>query len=200
MIPDFYGELASNGTRAVWLNNGAGNFSLITQSSTTPLANPGSHAFVDLDGDCLADLAIVSNDGEGGSRLEMWLNQGGSYVLHSTLSLPLGAGPLSFVDINGDGTSDVVCGVCEGGDCSNTTIHVWSNKQLPLCGYFSNGGCRDAENLCTSDPNFAMQSPVIVTNSQLQGFQFPSSAPSLSSPSYHPMALRFGMCTLALEF
>lgn len=67
--------------------------------------------------------------------------------------LPTGAGPISFSDIDGDGSIDMVFPVCVGTACS---VHIVYNQQMGLCSKSqeNSGNCRKAQNLCVADPNF----------------------------------------------
>lgn len=157
------------------------------------LASPHSSAFIDLDGDCLADLFLVCS--EGGSKLsyQVWIASKAAakptYSLARKGSLPDGAGALTFADIDRDGTIDVVFPSCDGsrGPCH---INIAYNKQMPLCSekrddWFgvgpggagsrndSNGGafrCRDTEsNLCTADSSFSFDFTVSEQNQVRSG-------------------------------
>lgn len=117
------------------------------------LANPHSSAFVDLNGDCLADLFLVcSEESFLSSKLtyQIWTavkpnsKSGASgFELASTGDLPTGMGALSFGDVDRDGTIDVIFPSCDrSGD--NCFINVAFNRQIPLCspridGFFGGG-------------------------------------------------------------
>ncbi|KAJ1956682.1 hypothetical protein EC988_001221, partial [Linderina pennispora] len=75
-----------------------------TQEMCQP-ASPHSSAFVDLDGDCLADLFIVC---DGNEEYQIWTNSAAGFVYSQTGKLPTNAGPVSFADINADGSLDLV--------------------------------------------------------------------------------------------
>lgn len=119
-------------------------------------ANPHSNAFVDLDGDCLADLVFVCSKSSGSKLIQIWTNRRDQgFVLSHEADLPSGAGPLSFADIDGDGSIDIVFPVCHNKACS---IHVVYNQQMGLCsktqGSTTVAPCRNALQLCVADPNF----------------------------------------------
>ncbi|SNX81963.1 uncharacterized protein MEPE_00668 [Melanopsichium pennsylvanicum] len=117
------------------------------------LAKPHSSAFVDLNGDCLADLFLVcSEESFLNSKLtyQIWtaekLNskgEGSGFRLASKGDLPPGTGSLSFGDVDRDGTIDVIFPTCDpSGD--NCFINVAFNRQVPLCspridGFFGGG-------------------------------------------------------------
>ncbi|KAF8638878.1 hypothetical protein AX17_001933 [Amanita inopinata Kibby_2008] len=130
------------------------------------LANPHSNAVVDLDGDCLADVFLVCDDGKGHRSYQIWVNQkNDGFSLSQQGSLPSGAQAISFADVDRDGTIDMVFPTCShvssdgvGTDCY---INIAFNQQLGLCSSTTESGvkrggqtCRPPENLCTADPNF----------------------------------------------
>ncbi|PWN35926.1 uncharacterized protein FA14DRAFT_160886 [Meira miltonrushii] len=148
-------------------------------TTTCHLANPHSSAFIDLNGDCLADLFLVCSESNWGwgssSSYQIWTANKDSkkpgYTLARQGKLPDGAGALSFADMDRDGTIDVVFPSCDGksGPCY---INIAYNRQMPLCSekrddWFGVGPggatltnstqtCRDTEyNLCTADDSFS---------------------------------------------
>jgi len=150
------------------------------------LAEPHSSAFIDLDGDCLADLFLVCAD-RSKLTYQIWTaskgleNLNSAYVFARGGTLPPGTGALSFADMDRDGTIDVVFPSCEGSQCF---INIAYNRQMPLCsekrsGWFgvgpgedSTGGkkenCRDPEsNLCVADSQFAFDFTVSKDNDQM---------------------------------
>ncbi|KAG0252825.1 hypothetical protein DFQ27_007823 [Actinomortierella ambigua] len=111
------------------------------------LGDPHSSAFVDLDGDCLADPAtgaqswvIYVNDKEKG------------YTFSQSGSLPAGAGQVSFADMDGDGAVDMVIPACTRDGCS---IYINYNQQMPLCTSKDQKDCRSVLSLCVKDPMFS---------------------------------------------
>ncbi|KAE8259615.1 hypothetical protein A4X13_0g905 [Tilletia indica] len=119
--------------------------------STCQLAHPHSSAFVDLNGDCLADLFLVcqSPSSSSGLTYEIWIATNevpssssshsssssltSGYVLSHSGDLPAGSGALSFADMDRDGTIDVVFPSCESGSGGECHINVAYNRQIPLC-------------------------------------------------------------------
>ena len=155
---------------------------------TCQLAEPHSSAFIDLNGDCLADLFLVCKD-KSSSRLtyQIWTavktdkDAEAKYEFARGGTLPKGTGALSFADMDRDGTIDVVFPSCEGNECF---INVAYNWQMPLCsekrsGWFgvgpgddsrvdTKGPCRDPEsNLCIADNGFTFDFTVSKDNAQL---------------------------------
>ncbi|KAL9936040.1 hypothetical protein V8E36_004882 [Tilletia maclaganii] len=115
-------------------------------SSSCRLAHPHSSAFVDLNGDCLADIFLVcqSSVSSSGLSYEIWIasNDAGSsskaaspfgYVLSHSGDLPPGSGALSFADMDRDGTIDVIFPSCESGSKGECHINIAYNRQIPLC-------------------------------------------------------------------
>jgi hypothetical protein len=70
-------------------------------SKVCQLANPHSNAFVDLDGDCLADIFLHCKDAyTGDATYQIWLNRKEKgYVLAKEGRLPKGAGQVTFADM-----------------------------------------------------------------------------------------------------
>lgn len=162
---DLYGEmLLYNSTqtqRVFWVNKGNGSFEVVHESVTplAPLATPNANAFVDFDGDCLADRFVTSM-GASGPQYELWLNgKSEGYKLHSTSALPAGAGQISFSDFDRDGNLDFLFPVCyPQPNCTQVNaIYIVFNHQKPMCALLSaNSGCRTSTNLCSADPYFQL--------------------------------------------
>ncbi|KAK0567574.1 hypothetical protein OC844_000157 [Tilletia horrida] len=115
-------------------------------SSSCLLAHPHSSAFVDLNGDCLADVFLVCQSSSSSTlTYEIWIAVNdlpssdsssalaSGYVLSSTGNLPAGAGALSFADMDRDGTIDVVFPSCDSGSNGECYINIAYNRQIPLC-------------------------------------------------------------------
>lgn len=109
------------------------------------LTDPHSSAFIDLDGDCIADLFLVCapEAGQSRNRYQIWTGSPSPATANDTASsstagftlsksgnLPTGAGPLTFADMNRDGTIDVLFASCDSNDCY---INIVYNKQVGLC-------------------------------------------------------------------
>ncbi|KAJ2846559.1 hypothetical protein IWW36_004294 [Coemansia brasiliensis] len=110
-------------------------------------ASPHSSAFVDLDGDCLADLFIVC---EGNEEYQIWTNTEAGFIYAQTGKLPTHAGPVSFADMNGDGSLDMVVPVT-----GKSEIYILYNEQRPLCvGTNKHQDCRKFKHICEADPQF----------------------------------------------
>ena len=63
------------------------------------MASPHSNAFVDINGDCLSDLVVVTQD-TNNQVLEIFINTPGpNFVASDTVPLPIGAGQISWADI-----------------------------------------------------------------------------------------------------
>lgn len=128
------------------------------------IPNPHSNAFIDLDGDCLADLFLVCQDESSTSGLsyQIWINSKASgFQLAQTGSLPAGTGQISFADMDRDGTMDMVFPTCTSGEGCH--INIAYNQQMPLCtttgGLTSSSApkarrCRDVGDLCVADTDF----------------------------------------------
>ncbi|KAI9173146.1 hypothetical protein H9P43_007277 [Blastocladiella emersonii ATCC 22665] len=131
-----------------------------------------SNAFVDLDGDCSPDLFLTCADGS----FQVWTTtaarevapilENGRAAEFATAwrlvrkgTVPAGAGPIAFADMDADGTLDAVFTVCAG--AAPCAVHVVYNRQIPLCASSSadTGGwneCRTLDALCSADPAFRL--------------------------------------------
>ncbi|WFD21174.1 hypothetical protein MCAP1_003435 [Malassezia caprae] len=170
---------AQGGALRVWQNVAPMHFELgeLVLRGDVPacrLAEPHSSAHIDLNGDCLADLFLVCEGTQPGhTTYQAWVavpEAPLTYELAQTGDLPPGTGPLSFADMNRDGTIDVVFAACERAGC---TLHIAYNEQKPLCAKERRGmlawpnttaplpgACRDALQLCDADPAFRLHMDV----------------------------------------
>lgn len=101
------------------------------------------------------DLVFVCGAAGGKQSIQIWINdRQDGFKLSLVADLPTGAGPISFSDIDGDGSIDMVFPVCVGTACS---IHIVYNVQMGLCSKSQENSvhCRNARNLCVADPNFS---------------------------------------------
>ncbi|RUS19475.1 hypothetical protein BC937DRAFT_87413 [Endogone sp. FLAS-F59071] len=191
-----YSFSGNGSTLSVWENiadlrtptNGMTMFNVVPASTyfnsidsdTCQWMNPHSNAFLDLDGDCLADLFFTCSSANTEPSYEIWRNakdKGFQKVRQGPL--PQGAGPVTFADIDGDGSDDMVVPVCytSGSAAGKCELHVIYNKQVPLCdkndesvalppqtpspGNETNPqpiSCRQARDLCVPDPSFDFDS------------------------------------------
>ncbi|ORZ40851.1 hypothetical protein BCR44DRAFT_1509239 [Catenaria anguillulae PL171] len=183
MFPDLIAVPKDNGTHAfVWLNTRsepgqAPKFALEGVPMNSTMCVPTDVAFVDVDGDCKPDMFVVCErhaTGHEGVEYQIWSAASASesqaspqqqWDLIRSGSLPLGAGPISFADIDADGTLDAMYTVCT----TECTLHVVYNQQIPLCtstspNSQSRARCRDLSNLCSRDPSFRLDftSPSII--------------------------------------
>ena len=135
------------------------------------LATPHSHANVDLNGDCMADLVVTSVgtinvDGNYVEHkfIEIWLNQPATGpIFHSASILPKGSGQLSFADVDQDGNIDIVVPIFTPANTGNE-IRIYYNRASQLCESRYDGhpsphsptgsSCRPLANLCEPDPYF----------------------------------------------
>ncbi|CAG8492968.1 10051_t:CDS:10 [Paraglomus occultum] len=126
----------------------------IDETATPPckLADPHSNAFVDLNGDCLSDLFLTCQDDNDVKSFQIWINdKENGFVLKEDGNFPEGTGQISFADLDGDGTIDMIFPVCSKSSCE---IHTAYNRQIPLCTNKKDTNCRQAAQLCTADPKF----------------------------------------------
>ncbi|KAF9583315.1 hypothetical protein BGW38_009764 [Lunasporangiospora selenospora] len=138
------------------------------------LSDPHSSAFVDLNGDCLADIFLTCYDAAKDQHSYIvYVNkkeQGFEFAVSGLL--PAGAGQVTFADIDGDGAVDFVVPACNRGQCS---IYVYYNQQIPLCTSKNQQDCRQAlvrfplngvlpegQQLLLADPAFKGRLPISV--------------------------------------
>ncbi|KAI0792754.1 hypothetical protein C8Q75DRAFT_751250 [Abortiporus biennis] len=139
---------------------------MMTGSQCT-ISNPHSNAAVDLNGDCLADIFLVCDEGNSGDKyFQIWINNKESgFSLAQLGRFPRGVQSITFSDIDRDGTMDMLFTTCDSvssstGLGSNCKLNIAFNQQLPLCtsssGSVKNGKlvCRPPTALCTADPDF----------------------------------------------
>lgn len=100
-------------------------------------------------------MVFVCSKSSGAHSIQIWTNnRDQGFKLSQEADLPTGAGPLSFADIDGDGSIDIIFPVCKSNVCS---IHVVYNQQMGLCSKSqesTNTTCRKAQHLCVADPHF----------------------------------------------
>lgn len=85
--------------------------------------------------------------------------------------LPVGAGQVTFADMDGDGAVDMVVPACDNrGQCS---IYVYYNQQMPLCTSKDEKNCRQVTNLCVADPSFTFSPDPDHNNNPGALVQFP---------------------------
>jgi integrin alpha FG-GAP repeat containing protein 1 len=128
----------------------------LAQSSTNmtlcQFSTPHSNSFIDLDGDCIADVFLTCESPNKKPLYQIWLNKGSQgFVLHGEFDGILGAGPITFADMDSDGTLDMVFYTCVRSHCS---LNIVYNRQIPICSDSESSKCRPRNNLCISDPNF----------------------------------------------
>ncbi|KAJ3570120.1 hypothetical protein NP233_g4613 [Leucocoprinus birnbaumii] len=118
------------------------------QGSQCRIANPHSNAVVDLNGDCLADVFLVCDEGNGEKSYQIWLNKKSQgFLMAARGSFPSGTQSVSFGDIDRDGTMDMVFTSCRSVDSkgvgSDCYINIAYNQQLPLCASTTDSAVRD---------------------------------------------------------
>jgi integrin alpha FG-GAP repeat containing protein 1 len=133
----------------------------IFKNDLCEFADPHTNAFIDLDGDCLADFVVRCKN--PADTVQIWRNtKDQGFVLHLTLELPSGAGPISFADIgmsllfnriDSDGAMDMIFPVC----ASECSIHVLYNIQKPYCDTITDKDCKSMTSLCQGDASFTFK-------------------------------------------
>ncbi|RKP11179.1 hypothetical protein THASP1DRAFT_11906 [Thamnocephalis sphaerospora] len=152
---------------SVWKNKAPSPGENITELLPMPAADqfckishPHSNAFVDLNGDCLADLFLTCQEQPNGPlTYQIWTNaKQDGFKLARHGRLPDGAGAVSFADVDGNGSMDMVVPACVKAEC---TLHILYNHQQRLCGFNhkADENCRPLDNLCQADPEFRFDDP-----------------------------------------
>ncbi|KAH8995858.1 hypothetical protein EDB86DRAFT_2920938 [Lactarius hatsudake] len=134
------------------------------------ISNPHSNAAVDLNGDCVADIFLVCDDGTGRKYFQVWVSDPSEgFTLTQHGSLPAGTQSVVFADMDRDGTIDLLITTCDlishsTGLGTNCALNIAYNMQLPLCAAtssfpFTSGPaaaapCRRPDALCVADSNF----------------------------------------------
>ncbi|KAI6111074.1 hypothetical protein F5141DRAFT_1112387 [Pisolithus sp. B1] len=135
--------------------------------SQCTLASPHSNAIIDPNGDCLADIFLVCDEGSGQRSFQIWVNnKDAGFTLAQYESLPSGVQAISFGDVDRDGSIDMVFTTCShvssSGIGSGCLLNIPYNKQLPVCPSTTSPSvnkqgepiCRSPVDLCSADPNF----------------------------------------------
>lgn len=136
--------------------------------SQCALASPHSNALIDLNGDCLADVFLVCDEGSGKRSFQIWVNNKDSgFTLAQHEPLPSGVQAISFADVDRDGSVDMVFTTCSyvsssSGVGSGCILNIAYNKQLPVCSSTTSSSvnkqgeriCRSPVDLCIADPEF----------------------------------------------
>ncbi|PKK80668.1 hypothetical protein RhiirC2_649600 [Rhizophagus irregularis] len=171
---------------------------ILPDSNVPPctLSDPHSNAFIDLNGDCKSDLFLTCQDTSGKLTYQIWTNTMDGYVFSKSGDLPQGVGQISFADMDGDGTLDMVFPVCNNG-CK---IHVAYNRQMPLCENKDSKDCRKASELCIPDDSFNFDMTTDASNGGYVILDLQSELPTgedivLLDPDFNgilPISLRIG--------
>eukprot|EP01105_Mastigella_eilhardi_P009961 TRINITY_DN2335_c0_g1_i3.p1 TRINITY_DN2335_c0_g1~~TRINITY_DN2335_c0_g1_i3.p1 ORF type:complete len:450 (-),score=94.04 TRINITY_DN2335_c0_g1_i3:54-1403(-) len=118
-----------------------------------PLSSPHSASFVDLNGDCHADLFLTTG-GMDNVTFEVWLWQKDSntYVQSVSVGAPRGAGQASFADFDRDGAIDLLFPVCYPKSSCEQVNELWIVyvTQRPVCenSVVSGSNCQSTTDMC----------------------------------------------------
>ncbi|KAK1443613.1 integrin alpha N-terminal domain containing protein [Babesia gibsoni] len=157
----------------VWANNGGALYPFLIKDIPFCqfvgeiegyIPSPHSSAFVDMDGDCRADLVLMLQHDDK-RYLQIWQADTDGTKMTFTrdpkndIELPPNHSQVSFLDINGDGTTDIAVPYCivvntSDGTCtSGNNVAITLNKQKPFCANIwkrhDSSECRKATELCT---------------------------------------------------
>jgi integrin alpha FG-GAP repeat containing protein 1 len=203
---DLFGLGSTTQKPTLWLNTGRREQLFVARSlkelapemaeKLCPLSRFQSHAFVDIDGDCLADLVVTCGDPR--DHVQLWVNRKkeGFKLLHE-LRLMAGGGLINFLDINGDGSIDMMYPVCDP-EPTCEHVHGWhviSSIQKPWCDSVIAENCRPIRHLCIADPHIQFEERTILmkevmSQTELGDYRIMNSYnPSPSIKEVHPLLL-----------
>eukprot|EP01094_Clydonella_sp_ATCC50884_P000453 TRINITY_DN1035_c0_g1_i1.p1 TRINITY_DN1035_c0_g1~~TRINITY_DN1035_c0_g1_i1.p1 ORF type:complete len:675 (-),score=195.64 TRINITY_DN1035_c0_g1_i1:406-2430(-) len=208
--PDLFGVSKASGKRVVWLNSASSpgiEWTVQEFASNAPdlnpIASPHSNAVVDINGDCLADLLIVSMDPDTKVKsLEIWLNQKkNGYELDQVFELVPGAGQITYADYNADGALDISFPVCYPSKTCATenSVHIIYNEQMEVCSGLWSTNCRSPSNLCDNTeytlPDMDNSTPskdVVIVDGFSQGDSAEQTGVLWADDSLVPLTVRTG--------
>ncbi|KAJ3108911.1 hypothetical protein HK100_003375, partial [Physocladia obscura] len=131
--------------------------------SVCSYSSPHSNAFIDLNGDCLADLFLTCFDkSTSRSYFQIWTNsRDNGFALVIEQNFPTAyTGPVTFADMDADGTMDMVFNSCDDLAGKSCHINILYNSQIPLCStsILKGSSCRPVNDLCSADESFDFRS------------------------------------------
>ncbi|KAJ3312383.1 hypothetical protein HDV04_003133 [Boothiomyces sp. JEL0838] len=134
--------VSENDKLVMWNYNGT--FHKQVLNGFCKVSDPHSNGFVDMDGDCMADLFLtcMKDDKLG---IEVYITP--EFELKYQTNLPENAGQILFGDFDADGTIDILFPICN----TECFINVLYNIQLPIC-QDDSLNCRQLTDLCTPSP------------------------------------------------
>lgn len=109
----------------LYLNNGAGTFSLST-ANTFPIARDGDVEFADVDGDNDMDFVMVGESNLGNNYLtQLYINDGsGTFALSSNTFTAVNDGEIEFLDSDQDGDLDLLVAGRITGNKGSTELYL----------------------------------------------------------------------------
>lgn len=125
--------------------------------------HPHSNVYIDFDNDCKPDLGFECNDASGQRSLQIWTGQiNDIYTKSASINIPPNSGPLSYGDMNMDGTVDITFITCNtNSDC---VVNIIYNIQKRYCGLNIVGtNCRKQQDMCTSNEDFSFSADTNVS-------------------------------------
>ncbi|KAK4298771.1 hypothetical protein Pmani_028908 [Petrolisthes manimaculis] len=130
MIPDLFGE-DENRTRTFWVfgphrkSPQAVPMMATNTTSLSPLKDPSSHAFIDVNNDLAADLWVSAE-----KDFELWTMKSEIGYTFDYAIKPLEemkvVGQTSFADVNLDGHIEAVVPVCKDLACTKSALYIYS--------------------------------------------------------------------------
>ena len=96
----------------------------------SPISQPHSNAYLDLNNDFLADLVVTTN-----KNFEIWLGVEQGFEFHELISFPYGIsesfngilGQTLYLDVELTGKMDLLLPLCFDNACTNSTIMMYSS-------------------------------------------------------------------------
>eukprot|EP00923_Selenidium_pygospionis_P050051 GHVN01086344.1.p1 GENE.GHVN01086344.1~~GHVN01086344.1.p1 ORF type:complete len:564 (-),score=56.74 GHVN01086344.1:2631-4322(-) len=126
----FMGADEKTGAPIVWDEKGMVESQIIKPSRPLVLANNNQSAFVDLDGDCIPDLFLTCKEGDSVFG-EVFLNGNGGFkhIPSQRIALPGETKAITFADIAGRGSLDLVVGYNKNG---YGMVRIYTNQQREI--------------------------------------------------------------------
>eukprot|EP00919_Chromeraceae_sp_WS-2016_P066363 GHVR01157020.1.p1 GENE.GHVR01157020.1~~GHVR01157020.1.p1 ORF type:complete len:770 (-),score=174.62 GHVR01157020.1:529-2838(-) len=192
---------AGSNTYTTYNFNDNKNKIIIGGEGVNPLSPHHGSAFVDIDGDCLADIVLDVQTAPNKRRLAIWLNKSidgapkfesaEEYEKNPILFDDMSGKP-SYFDVNSDSTIDIIIPSCirdsSSKICKNPTLTMHLNKQIGICSHAFQLSCRQLDELCQpSIFNFKKHDQVKLKFKDEKQKNF-----SLWASTGYPAALRWG--------
>eukprot|EP01135_Chromosphaera_perkinsii_P000711 Nk52_evm23s150 gene=Nk52_evmTU23s150 len=171
MVPDFFSVEGGSRTFRIGTKDSFSSTEFFPGQSFKKITaeQASSVGFVDMNGDCLADLVVASTTDDGNTAVEIWLNNARGTETQNSASNPYFqlektynmtdkvTTSLVFGDVDQNGSTDIIYG------SQDNKIMLLSNVQKGTCSIgfdFTASDCRNADELCVGDSNFKLADAV----------------------------------------